>query len=110
MRFNWRRGRSNLPAVGHYNSAQKLILGRYGTGMTWREIGAEIGISGGMTYQVAVHDYHPKHKRIRKAIQTWVSKYEIPKRRMVWQRFGKWSAGMIVFLLGATSAEKPPSS
>ena len=78
--------------------------------MTWAEIAAEIGISNGMAYQVAVHGYKPKKKRIRKAIQAWVLRYEIPKRRIVWQRFGKWSAGMIVFLLGATSAEKPPSS
>ena len=36
--------------------------------LTWSAVGAEIGITGGMAYRVAVQDYEPQKSSIRAAL------------------------------------------
>jgi len=51
---------------------RNAIVGRlnalYGSGMTWREIGAVYGVSGAMAFRVATQDYEPKDPQIRKRL------------------------------------------
>lgn len=50
------------------NAISKRLLERYAVLLTWSAVGAEIGISGGMAYRVAVQAYEPHRASIRAAL------------------------------------------
>lgn len=63
-----RRRKTVLPHVTSRNKAQERLRALYALYQDWRRVGAEIGISGGTAYRVAMSDYEPQNAKARKAL------------------------------------------
>ena len=50
------------------NAISKRLLELYAVHLTWKAVGAEIGITGGMAYRVAVQGYEPRDNAIRSSL------------------------------------------
>lgn len=61
---------THLTAVTPISS---VLLSAYGHLSTWKAVGAEIGISGGMAYRVAVQGYEPHDPVIRRRIKKFAA-------------------------------------
>ena len=50
------------------NAISKRLIGRYRVLGIWQAVGAEIGITGGMAFRVAVDGYEPQKSTLRAAL------------------------------------------
>lgn len=67
MAKNWRRGNSKKVAVTKNNAIARGLWRDYARLKTWKAVGAEKGVTGGMAFRVA-HGYDPKSPAIRSAL------------------------------------------
>lgn len=59
------RAKTDTGHVTVRNTVQARLLERYGALLNWKEVGREIGVTGGMAYRVAVEGYEPRRNAIR---------------------------------------------
>lgn len=51
--------------MARFEAVRRKVEKCYGELRNWRRVGAELGISGGMAYRIAVDGYEPREAQIR---------------------------------------------
>ena len=75
--------------------ARKALLDLWERKGTWRAVGRELGFNQGYVNRVA----RGKRRPSRRLMCALGVRKTAPPRRLIWQRYGTFSTGMILYLL-----------